>query len=181
VAAPGVEVLPLVERGSADLAVAPYDREKPRSPALDYEDLFELPFMLLMAARHPLARKKKVTLADLVQYPLILPAAETYSRRVMNRILLRQGFTGSLRVVMETMMFDTIQKYVALGVGVALTHMDTDTDGSMSGFKMRLFDPELEQLPVALVTRKYAHFPKPAEEFRRLVRLCLRSDKGAKR
>jgi len=174
VAAPGVEVLPLVERGVADLAVAPYDREKPRSPSLDYEDLFELPLMLLTGARHPLARKKKVTLADLAQYPVILPAEETYSRRVMNRIMLRQGFTGPLRVVMETMMFDTIQKYVGLGIGVSLTHMAADVDGSMAGLRMRVFDPTLERLPVALVTRKYAHLPKPAEEFRRIVRRCLR-------
>jgi hypothetical protein len=80
---------------------------------------------------------------------------------------------------METMMFDTIQKYVALGIGVALTHMAADMGDSMPGFKMRVFDPALERLPVAVVTRKHAHLPKPAEEFRRLVRLCLRHSTAA--
>ena len=173
--APGAEVMPSVESGAADLAVAPYDREKPRSSDLDYQDLFELPLMLLTPARHPLARKKVLRLPDLVQYPLILPAAQSYTRRVMNRILLRHGFSGPLRVVMETLTFDTLQKYVALGIGIALTHMSGETDHSMDGLHMRVLDPALERLPIALVVRKYAHLPEPVEEFCRIVRRCLQA------
>jgi DNA-binding transcriptional LysR family regulator len=174
VAVPGVEVMPLVERGTADLAIAPYDREQPRSPSLEYEDLFELPLMLLTGTRHPLARKRRVSLSDLVKYPLILPTEDTYTRRVMSRILHRQGFTGPLRVIMETVSFDTIQKYVGLGVGIALAHITGAADASMKGVRLRVFDPALERLPVALVVRKYAHLPGPAEEFCRIVRRCLR-------
>jgi LysR family hydrogen peroxide-inducible transcriptional activator len=177
---PGAEVMPLVEKGAAELAVAPYDPEKPRSPSLDYEDLFELPLMLLTLARHPLARKKQVNLGDLVAHPLILPAQESYSRRVINRIMHRQGFTGPLNVVMETLTFDTIQKYVALGVGVAVSHMSGDTDQAMDGLHFRVLDPALERLPVALIVRKYAHLSKPVEEFCRLVRKHLKSGRGAR-
>jgi DNA-binding transcriptional LysR family regulator len=175
---PGAEVMQLIEKGAAELAVAPYDPEKPRSPSLEYEDLFELPLMLLMGARHPLARKKRVALTDLVAHPLILPAQETYSRRVIDRILHRQGFNEPLRVVMETLTFDTIQKYVALGVGVAVMHMTDDVDPAMEGMHMRVFDPALERLPVAMVVRKYAHLAKPVEEFRRIVRRCLKRSAG---
>jgi DNA-binding transcriptional LysR family regulator len=174
VQAPGAEVMPLVERGEADLAIAPYDREKPRSPALEYEDLFELPFMLLTAADHPLARKRKVQFPDVIQYPLILPSPESYTRRVMDRIWHRHGFTGPLRVVMETLTFDTIQKYVALGVGVGLMHMSDKADRSMEGLHWRVFDPAMERLPVALAVRKYAHLAEPVQEFCALVRRHLR-------
>ena len=76
---------------------------------------------------------------------------------------------------METLSFDTIQKYVSLGVGIALAHITAAADASMKGVHLRVFDPALERLPVALVLRKYAHLPKPAEEFCRLVRRYLAS------
>lgn len=174
VQAPGAEVLPLVERGDADLAVAPYDREKPRSSALKYEDLFELPLMLLMQAGHPLARKQKLRFGDVAAYPLILPAPESYTRRVLNRILHRHGFTGPLRVVMEALTFDTIETYVALGVGVGFMHMGDQPESATAGLHARVFDPNLECLPVALVVRKYAHQPEPVAEFCALVRRHLR-------
>ncbi len=177
VQAPGAEVMHLVERGEADLAVAPYDREKPRSSTLEYEDLFELPLMLLMQKGHPLANKKKLRFGDVAEYPLILPAPESYTRRVIDRILLRHGFSGPLRVVMEALAFDTIEKYVAMGVGVGIMHMSDQPGSAADGLTARVFDPHLERLPVALVLRKYAHQPQPVQEFCALVRRYLRTRK----
>jgi DNA-binding transcriptional LysR family regulator len=173
VEAPGVEIMPLVERGEADLAIAPYDRELPRNASLEYDDLFELPLVLLTPSRHPLARKKQITLDDVAAYPLIMPAEESYTRRVMKRILHRRNFTGMLRVAMETTSFDTIQKYVAQGVGVALVHATDNPKLLAEGVHTRVFDSSVERLPIALVVRKYAHLAEPVQAFRKIIHRCL--------
>jgi DNA-binding transcriptional LysR family regulator len=168
-------ITPMVERGEVDLAVFPFHREERRNLVLEYEDLFDLPFLLLAPTRHPLTRKKRISLQDVVPYPVILPTKETYSRRVIDRILQSRGVAERLRVVLETAVHDTIQKYVALGVGVALVHMSLDAELSGSGLHLRVLDSGLESLPVALILRRHAHLPDPVQEFRRMVRHALSS------
>jgi len=53
-------VIRSVEQGEADAGVVPYDRDEPRSPALEYRDLFDRKFTLLTSTSHPLARKKRL-------------------------------------------------------------------------------------------------------------------------
>src|SRR5262249_25947010 len=63
-----IHMLPRVERGDAQFGVLDYSPEEPRHPSMDYEDLFELQLMLLTASDHPLARKKRLSVTDIVQY-----------------------------------------------------------------------------------------------------------------
>src|SRR5262245_292504 len=75
------EAAKMVEQGQADLGVLFYDRDAPRSPQLDYERLFDLRFAVLLPARHPLARKKRLTPQDVAAYPLIIPPEGSYAHR----------------------------------------------------------------------------------------------------
>src|SRR5262249_8534322 len=67
---PGAAPAPmrLRERGEADGGAGAPAPAEPRCPYLHYEHLFDLRFTLLTAADHPLARKKRLAPADLVQY-----------------------------------------------------------------------------------------------------------------
>jgi DNA-binding transcriptional LysR family regulator len=165
------EVLELVERGEADLGLAPWDREAPHRPALEYEALFEQPFMLLTADDHPLRRKKLLRPRDLVEHPFIVEPKDTCDYRALVRLLRRDDVTPEqLRVVMVSHTVDMTFRYVACGVGIALSHVDPSTCRSMAGVHGRVFDPKLERLPFALVVRKNSHRSGLAEEFRRAVR-----------
>jgi molybdate transport repressor ModE-like protein len=170
------DVLQQVDRGEADLGVAAYDREEPRNPRLDYEHLFDAPFVVLTALGHPLARKKRLTPADLLNHPLILPPEGTYDRHTLDRILHRHGLADRVETVMETRSLDILSRYVAFGLGVALAHVSLDVDLSSAGVHVRPFDPDMEAMPVALVARKNAHRPAAVEAFRETVLRTLGKD-----
>jgi DNA-binding transcriptional LysR family regulator len=87
------QVAPLVERGEVDLAVFPYDRQERRSPVLNYEALFELPLAVVLSRQHPLAQQSQLSLTDLCDLPVILPGRESFSRRVIDRVLLEIAWT----------------------------------------------------------------------------------------
>jgi DNA-binding transcriptional LysR family regulator len=167
------EVIRLVERGEADLGVVSYSPDEPRSPYLTYEHLFDLQLTLLTATQHPLARKKQVTPEDLVKYPMILSGKETFSHKTLERILNRHNLAGQIQVVMESPNTDIMRKYVARGLGIALTYLGGEDEPATPGLSLRVFDPELEPLPVFIVVRKDAYLPEPVEQFRRVMRKML--------
>jgi len=159
----------IVEHHQADVAVCAYEPEEPKSDVLAYEPLLELPLMLLTAKKHPLSRKKKVELADLPEFPVILPASDSLTRRLIDRQIHRHDLSGRLRVIMESPIFDTIQQYVSLGIGVGLMHMQVDAD-SLANVHARELDEAPERLAIAMVTRRHARLPKPVQDFCEIVR-----------
>src|SRR5262245_50158970 len=68
-------VVDAVLAGDVDLAILPFDLVGALPRQLIREILCVRPSALVTPVGHPLARKHRLTLADLVRYPLILPAA----------------------------------------------------------------------------------------------------------
>src|SRR5262249_43230832 len=149
----GPDPMRLMEHGEADVGVGVHDPAEPRCPYLHYEHLFDLRFTLLTAADHPLARKKRLAPADLVQYPMILQPKSGYNSQHLVRLLRRHDLCDALHVVMESPSTDTVLKYVQRGVGIAVIYAGEALARSVSGVRLRLFAPALPGLPVALVTR----------------------------
>lgn len=172
------EIAVLVGRGKVDLALISYERDRPRSPYLLYEDMFEIPLMLMTSTNHPLARKKRVRVADLAAYPLIVGRGANQSR--LERLLNRHNQAGRSNVVLESSLTDIIQKYVAQDVGIGLFHVSPRSAEAMPGVRLRVFDPHMEKLPVALVVRKDIRLAEPVEEFRQFVRRCLHQPSPSK-
>jgi DNA-binding transcriptional LysR family regulator len=158
------------------VGVITYDRDEPRSPHLEYEHLFDMGLTLLTAADHPLARKRKILPQDVVRHPLILTPPDTPDRIILERLRQRYQFNERLHVAMEVSTFDLIGKYVGLGIGIALVYLGAETGRALPGLRLRVFDPSLEGLPVALVVRKGAHLSEPTREFCRLVCRFLRKE-----
>ena len=169
----GADAVQLVERAEVDLGVGVHDPAEPRSPYLDYEHLFDLRFTLATARDHPLARKKQVHPRDLVQYPIILQPKSGYNYKTLERLLRRHEVFDQLHAVLESPSTDTALKYVALGIGIAVTYAGRALGRALAGVRLRVFDPHLPVLAVALVTRKGAHLSEPARAFCRLVRRDL--------
>jgi len=163
----------LVEQGKAELLIAPFLRDQPRSPLLEYEELFGLPLMLLTAAGHPLARKKKISAHDLVRYPIIATPKDSCARMALERILQRQGLQDQWHEIIENANTDVVCKYVAAGVGIALMYAGGEDFLTMPGIAARVFEPRQDTLAVALVVCKGAYLSRPAQEFQQTVRRCL--------
>lgn len=166
------EVMGMVEQGQADLGVLFYDREAPRSPHLDYERLFDLHFVLLTPAGHPLTRKKKLTPEDVVSYPLIVTPEGSFARRSLDQFLQRHDLAERVQVVMETALLDNVRQYVAAGVGISLAHI-AEEDEPFPNVAVRSLEFKDEAISAAAVVRKGTHLSEPAREFQKTLRHFL--------
>ncbi len=93
---------------------APYES----SPELEYLHLFSLDWFLVTPARHALARKQEIHLADLADAPLILlERGSTGRQHVMDAF---HGLGLSPRVDMETTNTEIIVRMVEAGLGVSI-------------------------------------------------------------
>jgi DNA-binding transcriptional LysR family regulator len=93
---------------------APYES----SPELVYRHLFAMPWSLIVPPRHRLARRERVTLADVASEPLIL-----YERGSTGRQHVVEAFVRAEQaptVVMEATNTDLIVRMVAAGLGVSI-------------------------------------------------------------
>jgi DNA-binding transcriptional LysR family regulator len=170
----------VVERGAADVGVLVSAPDEPRSASLEYEHLFDAPLLLLTAADHPLARKRRVTPQDLAGYPLILAPVGSIIRRGQDR-LLRQSQLAEPHVVMESEHTHIVAQYVALGLGITLWNMQRWAVDLFPGLHARVFDPSFESLGGAMVVRKYARLPEHVQEFCRIVRQFLAGMRSAEK
>lgn len=93
---------------------APYES----APELEYKHLFSMPWSLITPTRHPLLRKPKVTLADLVDVPLILFERGSTGRQHVIDAFHGQGL--SPRVDMETTNTEIIVRMVEAELGVSI-------------------------------------------------------------
>jgi DNA-binding transcriptional LysR family regulator len=117
----GPRTLDLLLGGDADLAVLPLAAEVlAQRPLLTAEPLCKRPWVLAVPAKHPLARKRRVALADIVGYPLILPERESNWRQRIDDAFRVAGLLDQVRVVLEASMTLAARRYVGLGLGIAL-------------------------------------------------------------
>jgi DNA-binding transcriptional LysR family regulator len=111
----------LVESGEVDVAVAARFEEWPQKPALELIPFTEHPFALAAPAGHPLLEAPEVCLADLANYPLLLPGPKANCRPRLERLLRGEGVWDRLRIVLECSFPSSLLEYVEAGLGVTVT------------------------------------------------------------
>jgi DNA-binding transcriptional LysR family regulator len=93
---------------------APYES----APGLEYHHLFSMEWSLIAPPEHPLLRKRRLALADLLDLPLILfERGSTGRQHVMDAF---HGAELSPRVDMETTNTEIIVRMVEAGLGVSI-------------------------------------------------------------
>lgn len=102
-----------IDRGDLELAVVTL----PESPSetLATETLWPDPLDFVAAPDYPLTRQARVEVTDLAQWPAILPATTTFTRRIVAAALRPSG--AQLRVALETNYLETIKMMVSVGLG----------------------------------------------------------------
>ena len=108
--------------GEADLGVLPLDEVKLSSSdrIVETENLCIRPAALVVPESHPLASRRRIALADVVRYPLILPEPEVYWRLKVEEVLRAAGLLDRLQVLLEVTMTMAARQLVSLGLGAAL-------------------------------------------------------------
>lgn len=107
--------LALLRDGEVDFCVGPL-LEIPEDiafhPIVSYEPL------LITALDHPLARRKRVTLADISKYPLILPPRTLSTWRIVESEFAKHGLPHNVKL--EVGGWEVIKTYVELGLGISI-------------------------------------------------------------
>lgn len=97
-----------LELGIVTLPPVPDDR-------LVARQVWDDPLAFVAGPEHPLAKQKKVTLADLTQHAAILPSSSTFTRQIASRLFQESGL--ELKVSMTTNYLETIKMMASIGLG----------------------------------------------------------------
>jgi DNA-binding transcriptional LysR family regulator len=106
--------------GEADMAILPIDRIEEHSPLVTSEALCTRPTVLAVAKDHPLARRRRLGLEDLVKHPLMLSEPGDPWRNRVEDVFRRAGLLGQLRVLLEVNIGIAMRVYVQRGLGAGL-------------------------------------------------------------
>ena len=159
----------LLASGEADLALALDPGPGLRSQDLKSERAYRLEYQAVFPAKHPLATKAKVTLADLVEYPLVVGAAATYGRMLFDQAMHRSELAERVNVAVET---DNSAYTVAcvragLGVGVIAGRVE----GTLTrGLQIRSLAKSLGQAWIVFLWKKGKHLSVTERAFMQLLK-----------
>ena len=82
---------------------------------LSYVNIWNDPLVFVVAPFHPLAHKTNLKLADLLDYPSLLPAAQTYTSQITLAEFEKQGIKP--KITMSNNPLESIRMLVSIGLG----------------------------------------------------------------
>ncbi|OTG84284.1 LysR family transcriptional regulator [Acinetobacter sp. ANC 5054] len=82
---------------------------------LKYVTMWNDPLVFVVAPFHPLAQMEHLTLEDLIQYPSLLPAAQTYTSQITLAEFEKHGLKP--KVTMSNNSLESIRMLVSIGLG----------------------------------------------------------------
>lgn len=166
---PGIEVV-VVEGTSEDLAPRLLSDEIDLAigtlpvchPKMAAEGLFSEPFLFAVPARHPLARKRRIRIAEAEPYPWILLRAMHCARQQVTDFCVRHR--ARIDTVLETSQVASLLGLVAAGLGVTLVPKMAAVP--TKGVVFRPVAPRPPVRTIAVVWRKDRILPPVAVRFR---------------
>ena len=105
-----------VESGDLELAIVTLPPERPAN--LDLETIWDDPLVFMVGSDHPLAKRGRVTLEELLRHGAVLPGPTTYTRAILEDAV--RDSRSALRIAMATNYLETLQMLVAAGLGWSL-------------------------------------------------------------
>ena len=139
---------------------------------IEYIPAFTFDPMLITPLDHPLARRRKVTLAEVAEYPLILPPRHLTTWRVVDFVFQKHNL--NYRVKLEAGGWEVIKKYVEMGLGISIV-----TSICLTGTENLATIPLSRYFPkrtYGVVLRKGKYLSAPASKFIELMK--KRSKRG---
>lgn len=111
------EIINAVQEGSTDVGIILID---PRYRGLVARPVVPYEMVLVTPRDHPLSRRRRITLADIAQYPFISYTKDTETRRLIDQPFEQIRQKVSIRMALGST--DLIIKYVSLGYGISIIH-----------------------------------------------------------
>lgn len=117
VARPYQVLMELLEAGEVDMALVHAPEEEAKD--VSFLHLFDAPFNLLAPIGHPILDSPTISLEAIADWPLILLSEQSYTRRYFEKAMSQKGL--HLQVGLEMDNSELVRKYVAIGMGIAVT------------------------------------------------------------
>ncbi|QOC23899.1 LysR family transcriptional regulator [Wenzhouxiangella sp. AB-CW3] len=130
---------------------------------IDYEPIWHFNPALIMSRDHPLARRRKVGLADISPHGLILPPRRLSTYQLVDMVF--QQHNLPFRVALEVGGWEVIKKYVAIGMGVSIVTSICLTDTDRRNLAVRDMSEFFPQRSYGVVIRRGAYLSPQAERF----------------
>jgi DNA-binding transcriptional LysR family regulator len=152
--------------GEVDALVTTYPLEMPAGGAspFAFEKLFEAQIHVVASVRHPLAKARKVSWAQLAAARWVLPARGAMARRVVEDCFLRAGEVPPVPVV-ESASPVTNLRLAAAGVGVTVApdiSVASSKEADLRHVVRLKVDPPVPPGPVAPIYRSAVDHPRVA-------------------
>jgi DNA-binding transcriptional LysR family regulator len=112
---------------------------------------------------HPLSRKRRVGLADLSEFPLVLMEAETSVRAIVNAAFVSSGRV--IRPAAEATYMMTAVGLVRAGLGITILPASAKEIEAEPSLRMRPIDDDRFARRISLVKRRNRTLPPAAEDF----------------
>jgi DNA-binding transcriptional LysR family regulator len=149
---------PLVS-GEADMAILPVDRIEEQSPLVTVEALCPRSTVLTAPLDHPLARRRRLQLEDLVKHPLMLSEPEDPWRKRVEEVFQRAGLLGQLRVLLEVNIGIAMRIYAQRGLGAGILPLPIGAP-ELPGVCIRLLDHLFPPQQMVILWRR-GSIPRP--------------------
>lgn len=165
----------LVAEGEAAIGLALEPRSgQPSHNRLEFEMAYELDYLVVMPPDHPLRRKRKLRLADIVQYPVVVGTPGTQSRECIEEVLHRHNLQGNLRVAVETNSAVVTIACVRAGGAIGITAGHRDHVASL-GLAVRSLSQWFGAARYVFLWTRGAHRLPLRAELAEIIRASVRS------
>lgn len=159
------DILKLVAAGDSDVGVS--TEVAGEHPELVFLAGREVERSVIAPSDHPLARKRRVTLADIARYPLVGYNPQQRGGQIVAATFLEHGLEPKL--VVSAIDSDVIKAYVAEGLGIAIVptlSLDPETDRNLVAVDATSLFPK-SVMTVSL--RREAYLRRYVSDFVQLV------------
>lgn len=144
-------------------------------PGLEAEPLTTQRLALAVPAGHPLAGRRRATLAQVGDAPFLLLESRTRTGALLREHFRRAGFQPN--VALDSGSFEVIKRYVSEGVGLAVLPEMVIAGREAGVVPVRV--PGLPEISIGAVWRKGAYRTRAARHFADLARtVALRAARG---
>ncbi len=119
------DAVKLVAEGTTAVGVVGHLEEEPGHPMLAYETLASVPFRAVYRPGHPLARRPRIGLRELLRFPLVLMAKGSRARSRVDRAFAEGGAGREPTLSMDTTNALMVLEFVRMGLGVGIASFVT--------------------------------------------------------
>jgi len=155
----------LVRAGDVDVGIGGHI---PHDHTIAMQDLFADPICVFAPLSHPLAKKRRVTLTDVVSYEVIMPSRTLSLRATLESGLQQQAL--AVRPIYETNHFSTAVGMVNAGLGISiLPHIAFECYPSENICCIPLSDPPMHRRMV-IAAKEGRQLSPAVEKFKEILR-----------